>query len=130
MAIEVLNGPTIAAGESLSDGVDCRGGKVIKITMPADWTFADLTFQTSSDGTFYNDIMRPDGREVMCVVFEGTAIIGMELVTGFLKFRSGTRDRPVEQEAQRAFAVAIDTGAGGAVPGEFTVRLDHRFGAA
>lgn len=111
MAIEVLNGPTIAAGESLSDGVDCRGGKVIKITMPADWTFADLTFQTSSDGMFYNDIMRPDGREVMCVVFEGTAIIGMELVTGFLKFRSGTRDRPVEQEDIRTFAIAIDTGA-------------------
>ena len=50
MAIQVLNGPTIAAGDSLSDGLDCSGGKIVKITMPADWTFADITFQTSSDG--------------------------------------------------------------------------------
>jgi hypothetical protein len=130
MAIEVLNGPNIAPGESLSDALDCSAGRIIKITMPQDWTFADITFQTSSDGVGFNDIMRPDGREVMCTVFEGTAIIGMELITGFLKIRSGTRDRPVPQEAIRTFAIAIDTGAGVAVPGEFTVRLDHRFGGA
>jgi hypothetical protein len=110
MAIEVLDGPSINEGESLSDALDCRAGKIIKITMPQDWTYADITFQTSSDGIGFNDIMRPDGTEVMCTVFEGTAIIGMELVTGFLKIRSGSRDRPIEQEGRRTFAIALDTG--------------------
>ena len=68
--------------------------------------------------------MKPNGQEVLCTVFEGTAIIGMELVTGFLKIRSGTRDRPVAQEASRAFAVAIDTGTAAAPAGnELRVRL-------
>src|SRR6185436_7601855 len=110
MAIVVLNGPTIDPGDSLSDAVDCSAGKIIKITMPSDWTFAEITFQTSSDGVGFNDIMKPNGQEVLCTVFEGTAIIGMELVTGFLKIRSGTRDRPVVQTDRRTFAVAIDTG--------------------
>ena len=56
--------------------------------------------------------MRPDGLEVSCAVFAGTCVIGMELVTGWIKFRSGSRDRPVEQEERREFAVAIDTGVG------------------
>jgi len=127
MAIQVLNGPNIAPGESLSDALDCSAGRIIKITMPGDWTFAPITFQTSSDGVGFNDIMKPDGREVMCTVFEGTAIIGMELITGFLKIRSGTRDAPVAQEAIRTFAIAIDTGlAAGGLGGDFTIK--HRFG--
>jgi hypothetical protein len=129
MTIEVLDGPSINEGESLSDALDCRAGKIIKITMPVDWTFAEITFQTSSDGIGFNDIMKPDGREVMCTVFEGTAIIGMELVTGFLKIRSGTRDRPVVQGGRRTFAIALDTGpavGGGTIP--LALTINHRFG--
>jgi len=128
MAIVVLNGPNIGPGQSLSDALDCSAGRIIKITMPGDWTFAPITFQTSSDGVGFNDIMKPDGREVACTVFEGTAIIGMELVTGFLKIRSGTRDAPVQQEAIRTFAIAIDTGvAAGGLGDTFTLR--HKFGS-
>jgi hypothetical protein len=130
MAIEILNGPVIEAGQSLSDGLDCSAGEIVKLTMPSDWTFAEITFQTSSDGQGYNDIMRPNGTEVMCTVFESTAIIGLGLVRGFLKIRSGTRDRPVVQAERRQFAVAIDTGPeiGGGGAGQFTVRLEHHFG--
>jgi len=110
MALQVLNGPNIAAGESLSDALDCSAGRIVKLTMPKEWDYADITFQTSSDGVGFNDIMRPDGQEVMCTVFAGTAIIGMDLPVGFLKIRSGTRDRPIEQDEIRTFAVAIDTG--------------------
>lgn len=129
MAIEILNGPVIEAGESLSDGLDCSAGEIVKLTMPSGWTFADITFATSSDGLGYNDMMKPNGQEVMCTVFAGTAIVGLGLVRGFLKIRSGTRDRPVVQGERRQFAVAIDTGpalSGGGLSG--TVRLDHHFG--
>lgn len=109
MPIEVLNGPTIGAGQSLSDALDCSAGKIIKITMPSDWEAAVLTFQTSSDNVGYNDIYSPDGREVTWHVFPSTAILG-ELTTGWIKFRSGTAGQPVLQGEQRTFAVAIDKG--------------------
>lgn len=109
MPLQVLNGPNIAPGESLSDALDCSAGHIVKITMPKEWSYADITFQTSSDGVGFNDIMHADGREVMCTVFAGTAIIGMELPVGFLKIRSGTRDRPIEQDEIRTFAIAIET---------------------
>jgi hypothetical protein len=67
--------------------------------------------------------MRPDGLEVSCAVFAGTCVIGMELVTGWIKFRSGSRDRPVVQEARREFAVAIDTGLSAPAGNELRVRL-------
>jgi len=121
--IVVLNGPNISAGESLSDALDCSAGRIIKVTMPQEWTFADITFQTSSDGVGFNDIMKPNGQEVSCTVFAGTAIIGMDTVTGFLKIRSGTRDRPVVQAAIRTFAIAIDTGASAPAGNELRVRL-------
>jgi len=107
MPIEIINGPTIPAGEALSDAVDCTRGKIIKITMPGNWNQADLTFQTSSDGLMFNDIMRPDGLEVVCAIVPGTAIIGLELITGFVKFRSGTREHPVNQNELREFAIAV-----------------------
>src|SRR5204863_451696 len=105
----VLNGPTIAAGESLSDGLDCSGGPIVKVTMPASWDAANITFQTSTDGLFYNDMFDTEGHEVSFKVYAGTAIWVDRMRMGWLKFRSGTRDNPVPQKEQRAFAVAIDT---------------------
>jgi hypothetical protein len=109
MPLKVLNGPFIAAGESISDALDCSDGRIVKITMPGNWAPAELTFQTSSDGELYNDIFDHDGNEVMCSVHPGTAII-MELNVGWIKFRSGTRATPVPQPELREFAVAIATG--------------------
>ena len=108
MAIKLINA-NIEAGESLSEVIDCGEGKVIKIQMPKDWTFAPLTFQASNNGILFSDVMHPNGLEVTCTVFEDTAIIGLTMISGFVKFRSGTRDQPVPQEKQRTFAVTVDT---------------------
>jgi hypothetical protein len=124
MPLVVLMGPVISAGESMSDALDCSAGEIVKLTMPHDWTFADITFATSSDGVGYNDLMHTNGLEVSSAVFAGTAVIGLGLVRGFLKIRSGSRDRPVVQTARREFAIAIDTGAASAPAGnELRVRL-------
>jgi hypothetical protein len=107
----VLNGPTIAAGESLSDAVDCSAGLPVRITMPADWTAAGLSFQLSSDGMFFNDCFDHTGHEIVMVVMPGTAVPIPEIwgrLMGFIKFRSGGRDNPVPQETDRAFSIAID----------------------
>src|SRR6478609_5298399 len=60
MGLTIVDGPTIAAGESLSDGADCTGGSIVRVTIPQEYTPANLTFQASSDGSFYNDLYDAD----------------------------------------------------------------------
>lgn len=109
--LQVLNGPFIQAGESLSDAVDCSAGQLVRITMPTEWTDAPLTFQFSTDGVFFNDMFGLDGYEVTVKhVVEGSGVIipgdiGRAIV--HIKFRSGTRGNPIPQEADRAFAVTV-----------------------
>ena len=124
MPLTIINGPIIDAGESLSAGIDCSAGPIVKITMPGNFVGDTITFQTSSDGIMYNDIFQPDGTELMFRVIAGTGIIGMRLSTGFVKFRSGTRERPVVQPELREFAVALEvTGTAPAGTNELRVRL-------
>ena len=123
MPLQILNGPIIDAGESLSAGIDCSAGPIVKVTMPGNFVGDTITFQTSSDGIMYNDIFQPDGTELMFRVIAGTGIIGMRLTTGFVKFRSGTRERPVVQPELREFAVALDVPAAAGGAGELRVRL-------
>jgi hypothetical protein len=111
MPLTVLNGPIIQAGESLSDSVDCTGGTIVRLTMPATWNGGNITFQISSDDGGYNDLFRPDGTEFTMVVTKGAAIPiafdGLTRCAAFVKIRSGTRDHPIIQEAQRDFAIAL-----------------------
>jgi hypothetical protein len=123
MPLTIINGPIIDAGESLSAGIDCSAGPIVKITMPGNFVGDTITFQTSSDGIMYNDIFQPDGTELMFRVIAGTGIIGMRLSTGFIKFRSGTRERPVVQPELREFAVALEVASAPAGTNELRVRL-------
>jgi hypothetical protein len=113
MSLQVLNGPFIQAGESLSDAVDCSAGELVRLTMPGAWSdAAPLTFQISTDGVFYNDLFTLDGHELtLPVVVPGAAVLVSHDVgraIAFIKFRSGTRAAPVPQQELREFAVAID----------------------
>ena len=123
MPLTIINGPIIQAGQSLSEGIDCSAGPIVKITMPGNFVGDTITFQTSSDGIMYNDIFEPDGSELTFRVIAGTGIIGMRLNTGFVKFRSGTRERPVVQPELREFAVALDVVAPPPAGSELRVRL-------
>jgi len=118
--LQVLNGPTIAEGESLSDGIDCSAGQLVRITMPPEWTESKLTFQFSSDGVFYNEMYGLDGYAVTVdVVVPGSGVIipvNMGRAIAFIKFRSGTEGNPIPQEAQRTFSVALFTESTPTVP--------------
>ena len=118
MPLQVLNGPTIASRQALSNGLNCSAGRVVRITMPAAWTPAPLTCQISSDNVFYNDLVGLDGYEVQFTnVVPGSAVVVPEKTgraIAWLKLRSGTRAAPVAQSADRVFAIAVFTGASAA----------------
>jgi hypothetical protein len=114
MPLTVLNGPIISAGQSLSAGIDCTAGSIVRITMPAAWTPANISFSISSDGAGYNDLVGIDGKEIIVPVVPGTALVLASFAEylraiAFLKVRSGSRLYPVVQPAQRDFAIAIET---------------------
>jgi hypothetical protein len=111
MPLTVLNGPIIRAGESLSDSIDCTGGTIVRLTMPATWGGGNITFQISTDGQGYNDLFDHMGNEITVVVTKGAAVpILVDALTrcfAFVKIRSGTRSHPIIQEEQRDFAIAM-----------------------
>lgn len=115
MPLTILNGPIIAAGESLSAALDCTSGDLVRITMPADWTYSGgITFQISSDGQFFNDLYNRDGSEIKVAVVPGAALVvpvDIMRAVAFVKFRSGTVNNPVPQPVQRQFAVAVSSSA-------------------
>jgi hypothetical protein len=118
MSLEIIDGPTIAAEESLSDGVDCSAGEIVRITVPQEFTEANLTFQVSSNGEFYNDLVDDRGDEITITARPDTGIVISDLWVrsiGFIKLRSGTREHPIEQKVDCKFAIAIDVPAGGVV---------------
>jgi hypothetical protein len=103
----------ITAGQSLSAAIDCSTGAPVFLHMPAGWTSARLSFQVSPDNTVYNDLFNTDALEIQFNVVPGTSVRldkFWEPVT-WLKIRSGGRDMPVPQEADRTITVTIDTAA-------------------
>jgi hypothetical protein len=113
MPIDILDGPTIAAGQSLSDGIDCTAGEIVRITVPPQYTPANMTFQASSDGIFYNDLFTSGGDEITVAAKANTGIVIYDRSwvrsLAFIKIRSGTRDHPVNQQVECKFAIAIET---------------------
>lgn len=112
MPLTIVDGPTITADESLSDGADCSAGNIVRITVPQEFTPANLTFQVSSDGNFYNDLFTSSGEEITVVAKPSTGIVIHDLWAksiNFIKFRSGSREHPVEQREDCRFAIAIET---------------------
>jgi len=116
MALQVLNGPVIEAGESLSSGIDCTSGDIVRLTTPAAWTSANISFAISSDGNGYNDLYDVNGKEIVIPIQPNAAVVIGHLAAdlravAFLKIRSGTRKNPVPQPERREFAIAVEVNA-------------------
>jgi hypothetical protein len=115
MPLAIVDGPTVKLGESLSDGADCSGGNIVRITVPQEMSPANLTFQISSDGNLYNDLFTADGTEVTVVAHPSSGIVVSEYWTksiNFIKFRLGSRSHPVvQQNVDCKFAIAVETAA-------------------
>jgi hypothetical protein len=128
MSLQIVDGPTIPEGESLSDGVDCSAGQIVRITVPQEFTEANLTFQVSSNGDLYNDLYNDEGEEITIAAMPDSAVViyGHWVNSiGFIKLRSGSRDHPVKQREACKFAIAIKTDAASAAASAPLSRKDH-----
>src|SRR5262245_53279763 len=100
---------TIPAGQALSNVVDITTGKVNLVIMPSAWTGAYLTLQVSIDNVLWGDVWEGTS-EAIRQVFPSSAFVINPDVTAhvlYLRFRSGTRDKLVPQEAERVFQLSV-----------------------
>jgi hypothetical protein len=97
--MQVKVGPTIDAGQFISNVFSLGQLDPYFIIVPEEWAPANLLFQFSPDGTNFYPIYR-DGRYVAVGCTPGVAIsIGSDLFPNgtFLKFVSGYLDHTVIQ---------------------------------
>ena len=103
---------TIALGASLSDAVELNGADIIRISMPAAWTAADLTFQVSDDGgTTFRNLWMEWGFELWAIAaaslsIETSVFLRLERIDQ-IKIRSGTSGAPVNQIAERLILLEV-----------------------
>jgi hypothetical protein len=102
---------TILAGQSLSNAYDLSAGAPVFIHMDAGWTPSVMSFQVSPDGIQYNDLFDQHSVQLVYNVAAGTSVRLDPKWTPvtFLKVRSGPREAPVPQEANRVITFTLDT---------------------
>jgi hypothetical protein len=109
MTINIIDGPIIAAGQSLSSAVDCKTWTIVRITIPAEWSYAPLSFVVSSDGVLpYVNVCFANGKERILEVQPGSAVLGTLIPAGWIKFRSGTSSLAVPQKNTVTFRMALE----------------------
>jgi hypothetical protein len=104
----------IANGQSLSAAIDLKEGELMALSMPASWTAANLTLQSSKDGgETWQNVHDKSGTEVTItaaadryIVFDASLV---ELLRGVrnLKIRSGTSGAAVNQGAERTIVTMV-----------------------
>lgn len=110
--VQALNGAAelrtaaIDNGASLSAAVDLGNNRLSRVVIPAAWTTANLTFQTSADGTTYTDLYDAAGTEYTVTVGGALRSIVIPLAdfigVRYVKVRSGTTGSAVTQGAARS----------------------------
>ena len=110
---------TIPAGQSLSSAVACTS-RIAQIFMPTDdWTTAPLTFQVSLDGLDFFDLYdiqivtgsyQPFEIVVPSVTPHTAYVLPPDTgsAISWIRLRSGTRQTPVAQAADRTFQILFD----------------------
>jgi hypothetical protein len=95
---------TIAAGNSLSNGVDLDGVNLVAIVMPTAWDGTSITFQASHNGTDWFNLHDAAGNAITVTVAASRYIqLDWQRFLGirYLRIRSGTAASPTNQTATR-----------------------------
>lgn len=95
---------TILNTASLSEVVDLEGFALARITMPAAWTAAVLTFKVGASGSVEGDYYKDDGTEISLTV-AASRVYRMPPLdwdgVRYIQLRSGTGAAAVAQGGDR-----------------------------
>ena len=123
----------IPVGESLSNGVDCTEGTIIRIAAPTDgWDGANISFEVNTeDGPKYHVLVNSAGDLIQCPVAIGCTMSVRELSgldPGWYKIRSGSDDNPIVQKGNRdfSFVLLVDAAAASASQGTHQQQTPQR----
>src|SRR5436189_5549537 len=98
MTFTPIEGPTIPAGESVSEAINLLDHAIARIAMPDEWdTKAPLTFLLSLDGVTFRDAYFTDGKEIALQVVPGATVlipIQCSLHYGCVNFRTSSASNP------------------------------------
>lgn len=100
----------IASGTSLSSPIDLSKGALVYMLTPSAWTAADLTFQISEDNITFYDLFDNAGFELKRTITPGVAVLVDTKWTEaamWIKLRSGSRVKPINQAADRPFTLML-----------------------
>lgn len=102
---------TIAISSSLSSAVELTDGPLVRLVIPSAWTTANITFQTSYDGTNYADLYDKAGTEYTVTVGGASREIAVPIADWigirYIKVRSGTTGSAVNQAAARTIQLVM-----------------------
>lgn len=101
---------TIANAASVSANIDLGTARLGRIAMPAAWTAADITLQTSNDNVTWNDLYDKDGVEYAIKAAAARAVLiplSDMLSVRYLRIRSGTAALPVAQAGARTLVLVL-----------------------
>jgi hypothetical protein len=110
---------TIPANQALSDSLSVGVLKAVRIGMPSDWDSAPLTFLISLDGATWLDLYyaaetttgmwQPFETGLFSVIPNSIVLLPQDagLNVPWLKLRSGTRSKPINQSAERVFSMVF-----------------------
>jgi len=103
----------IAAGQSLSAPLPIGAYRLVGIFMPAVWTAAGLTFQSSPDGgTTWGEVQDGTGNALALTVTPGIFVPidpAKWSAINHWKFRSGTLAAPVAQTATATLLAIVNS---------------------
>ncbi len=99
----------IAAGTSLSNAVQVGGGLLARISIPASWTTANISFQVSFDNVTFQVLYDDQGNVITATVAAASVDILMTAYGGFtfLKIQSGVPGATVNQVSAMAVGVIV-----------------------
>ena len=103
---------TIPAGEAVSTPLDQTSAAVTMVIAPAEWTPANITFLVSIDGVNFFDLAdAASGVQISRALQPSTALKIDQSYTRYinhLKVRSGPRDNPIAQAADRVSTLVTE----------------------
>lgn len=104
---------TISNGAALTDTINLGGLRLFGITIPAEWTTANLTFQTSFDGgTTWANMQDKQGNALVVVATPNSYIAltpSNFSAVQYLRIRSGTELDPINQAEERTLKLILRT---------------------